>query len=132
MKAVKHIVVAVMLAVSSAAWADWVEVIRHDNATLYADPATIRKSGDRAKIWGLMDLKTADVSASGKPILSEQGQVEFDCKDERWRQLYSTQHSGQMGGGELTAFDNTPNNEWEPVAPRSGGEALWKVACGKA
>ena len=130
MKAVKHIVVAVMLAVSSAAWADWVTLGGNDKFDVYVDTSTIRKSGDKAKMWHLMDFKTSK-ELQGDPYLSSKSQSEYDCKDERERTLYFTQHSGQMSDGNVVySSSGTPSN-WTPVSPGSIGESLWKVACGK-
>jgi hypothetical protein len=38
--------------------------------------------------------------------------------------------SGNMGSGEAV-FSNSDESKWEPVAPDSLDQALWKFACGK-
>lgn len=125
-----------LLTATSSAWAaEWVQVSSstgNGGYNIYADPATIRRSGDTVKMWDLLDFKsTQDIGRGRYRYLSSKSQDEYDCKDERTRQLYFTMHSGQMGGGEVVfTSDGTPTN-WTPVAPGSIFETLWELACGK-
>jgi hypothetical protein len=119
-----------LLAVASGnAAAEWVEVGKTDTATTYADPATIRKASNIVKMWAMVDLKAAHTNAS-KTFMSIMIQNEFDCKEERVRELYEHQYSGNMGGGEAI-YSGADPGKWVPIAPGSVGEALWKVGCGK-
>ena len=129
MKTVKHFLLVLLLAASSGAWADWIPVGGSDEQTAYINPTTIRRSGDRAKLWGLYDYKSA--KALGKRhYLSIRAQNEYDCKEERSRSIYSTFNAENMGGGETVyVSDGVPGN-WTPVVPGSVGETLWKIACG--
>ena len=126
----KAILMMLLAVVSSSAAAAWVEVGGNAIATAYADPATIRKNGNRAKMWDLFDLKTARASREGRSYLSTKQQAEYDCKEEQWRMLYFSWHSGNMGRGEIVLSGSGPS-QWEPVAPLSGNAILWKFACGK-
>lgn len=110
----------------------WVTLVDTDEFTGYTDPATIRKSSNMVMMWSLYDFKTTQVGASGERFLSLKTQHEFDCKDERNRMLYFTQHSGQMGDGKVVyTYNGEPPDKWTPVAPGSIAETLWKLACGK-
>ena len=126
----KAIWMMLLAVVSSSAAAAWVEVGGNAIATAYADPATIRKNGNRAKMWDLFDLKTARASREGRSYLSTKQQAEYDCKEEQWRMLYFSWHSGNMGIGE-TVFSYAEPNNWGPIPPDSWVELLWKFACGK-
>ncbi len=120
-----------MLAVvSSSAMAEWVKVgVSTDkNTTIYADPSTIRKLGDKVKMWALWDYSTAQEGGS-KPYMSVRIQNEYNCKEETTRQIYATTFSGNMLEG--NKIDTQGGRDWEPVAPRTHDEALWKFACGK-
>ena len=116
-----------LAAVSSAAAAEWIEVDFDGNATFYADLATIRKAGDRVKMWTLIDYKTV---RAGNPYMSIRGQSEFDCKKERMRSLFLSFYSGNMGGGRVVDSDDDPS-KWTRVALVPVNNSLWQIACGK-
>lgn len=127
----KAFLMMVLAVVSSSAAAVWVEVGSDETATVYADPATIRKTGKRVKMWSLFDYKTARVP--GKPLepyLSMRGQSEYDCKNGRTRALSMSFHPRNMARGEVT-YTNAKRDNWRPVAPGTAAENLWKTACGK-
>lgn len=123
--------VFVLLLLSAPAWAEWTLVALNDNekTVVYADLATIRKSGNMAKMWSLYDYKTVRrvVAVS---ILSHKDQNEYDCGEERYRTLYSSWYSGNMGSGDSVFSDSDPK-KWDPLPPESVIESLWKVACHK-
>ncbi len=127
----KKLLLTLMLAVvSSSAMAEWVKVGTSDDktTTIYADPSTIRKSGNRVKMWALWDYSTAQEGGS-KPYMSVRIQNEYNCKEETDRQIYATTFSGNMAGSHT--INRQGGKKWEPVAPRTFGETLWKFACGK-
>jgi Surface-adhesin protein E len=124
----KTILLILLTAVSSSAMAaEWVEIDSDGNVTAYADLATIRSSGDRVKMWNLIDYKTA---RAGNPYMSIRAQSEFDCKRERMRSLFLSFYSRNMGRGHIVDSDNDPA-KWERIAPGSVDDSLWKIACGK-
>jgi surface-adhesin protein E len=114
---------------SSAAAVEWVRVERNETTDIYADPATIRRRGDMVKIWILFDHKTPKVFVD-KPYRSFMEQDEFDCDEERERQLAGSYHSGNMAEGDVVYTNSNPG-KWSPVAPGTVGEILWKIGCGK-
>jgi hypothetical protein len=119
--------------VSSSAEAGWVEIAASSekSLTLYSDPATIRKNGNIVKMWDLTDFKTAQEEPNYGRYLSSKVHGEYDCKKERWRILYFSLHSGNMGGGAVIRSDSKPDI-WSPVAPASSiSTSLWKIACRK-
>jgi len=118
-----------LLTASGAAIAEWTVEGRNEELTLYVDRATIRKNGNFVKMWSLVDYKKAKV-IGGKSNLSQRSQWEFDCKEEKSRGLAITNFSGQMGSGAVN-YTDSDTEKWVPVAPGSGDELLWKIACGK-
>jgi len=78
----KAILIMLLAVVSSSAMAEWVSLGESGDKTLtnYADPATIRKSGNRVKMWSLYDFKTVQVR-----FRSVRLQIEYDCKEEEYR-----------------------------------------------
>ena len=120
--------------VSSNAVAKWVEVgsIPEDGVALYADPATILKSGNMVTMWELMDFKTAEKAPDNKVTHSLVAQTEYDCKEERMQTLYAVYGSENMGKGELIEDEVTPIPEWGPILPDDIiYKKMWKIACGK-
>lgn len=126
----KLIVLLLLAMLSGGAAADWVVVnLSDDGMVAYADPATIRKSGNMVRMWNLMDFKTAELMGD-RGFLSQKSQQEYDCKNERIRLIYFTWHSGNMGKGNVVHTVNR-TTDWHPVSPGSINEDLWRLACGK-
>jgi len=128
----KPILLAVLLiTVTSAACAEWVLYGHNDKFGVYTDPATMRRSGDRVKMWNMFGFNIAQVAAAGMAYLSAKTLNEYDCKDERSRSLFFSWHSGRMGDGSIVYFHDGPPSNWRAISPSSVDETLWKIACGK-
>jgi hypothetical protein len=127
----KTILLMLLAAVSGNAAAEWVEVRRVEDETLYVVPTTIRKVGDKANLWALTDYKSPRKTTASpeKPYLSEMAQKEYDCKEEKFRTLFSSAHAGNMSGGAAVQISAVPGN-WTPIPPGSTDEALRKIGCG--
>jgi hypothetical protein len=126
----KAILMALLAVVSSSAMAEWVVLGTTDTSTVYVEPTTIRKSGNKVKMWSLENFNSVQ-EVINKKYLSTKTQDGYDCKEEQYRTLYFTWHSENMGGGNTVYVDSKPEKSWEPVAPNSVARALWKYACGK-
>ncbi len=108
--------------------AGWVAVFGNDDATLYVDRSTIRRDGNKVKMWAMFDSKTAK-ALPGSIGLSMVIQSEFDCKDEMIRSITHSDYSKNMGNGDVV-FSGEYSYKWEPIYPNSFGRAQWEVACG--
>ena len=128
----KRLLLILLLVLSSGpAYAEWVS-IGADNQrgrTVYADPDTIRLKGDVVKMWSLNDYKTLQTWPSAS-YLSYKVQNEYDCAEERIRQLAATFFSGNMGRGDVVSVHSNKGT-WQPVEPGSLGQSEWEVACDK-
>ena len=128
------LLLVLMLSVtSSSAIAEWIEVDTNKGIglTVYANPATIVRSGNKVEMWVLYDHKTVQTNAR-KPYISIRGQWRYDCKETKEQPVYEIKLSENMGKGEVigkTIYDKSV--KWIPVAPDSVGMAFWKLACGK-
>ena len=125
----KAILMLLLFVMSSSAAAAWVLAGRNEITSAYADPASIRRTGDMVRMWDMFDLKTAR-ELDKKPYLSMKREVEYDCKEERSRLLFFSGHSKNMADGEVVYSSSDPH-DWEPISSSSGNETLWKFACGK-
>ncbi len=119
--------IALQVLSSRVAYAEWVEIGITDEATVYADPATIQRKGDVAKMWHLRDFKT-NQTVLKKSSLSSRSQDEYDCRAARRRALASTSFSGSMGSGTIRSSYSI-KGKWEPVPPGTMTQSLWNVAC---
>ncbi len=109
--------------------AEWIKVNEDDKSSYYADYATIRKAGNKVKIWTLVDFKSVK-DVDGVKSLSLKRQLELDCKEERTRDLTYTFFSENMGFGNVLWSTNKAN-KWKAVGPDSVGMLVWETACGK-
>ena len=127
----KRLLLGLMLLVTAtAANAEWTQSGESDELIAYIDIATIRRNGNFFKLWDLRDYKTVQ-TVSGVSYLSDKGQSEYDCKEERKRILAFSMFSGQMGKGKVVYDNSNVRGEWSPISPGSVDETLWKTACGK-
>ena len=125
----KAVLMLLLALLSGSAAAEWVKVDFDGNATVYANPASIRKAGNRVKMWNLIDYMTAQAEM-GRPYMSVTTQSEFDCKKGQTRSLYLSFHSGHMNKGHTVGSVNE-SGKWIPVVAGSMSETLWQLACGK-
>ncbi|OGS96966.1 MAG: hypothetical protein A3H31_10940 [Gallionellales bacterium RIFCSPLOWO2_02_FULL_57_47] len=127
-------ILSLLLAVASSnAAAGWIVVSWSDTTIDYIDPTSIRRVGDRVKMWHLIDLKTAESKIRGvSPFMSSRAQHEYDCKEEQSRVLFVSFHSKNMAEGITVSRNSYPESNWSPVPPGTTTEALWKIACEKS
>jgi hypothetical protein len=125
-------VMMVLVTLSTSAVAEWIYVGENTTAgvTVYADPATIRRSGHIVRMWDLFDHKTEVVEGDNR-FLSQKGQQEYDCKEERTRPIYFISYAGNMANGKVVYTNDASPAKWRPVSPGTLSEAIWKFACGK-
>ena len=134
----KTLLILIVLLISTSAKAGWINLGKgysHDNTfTNYVDTTTIRKTGNKTRMWDLTDFGTAQkIGNKGANILfrSSKTQSEYDCKKKQQRQLYMSLYTENLGKGEVVLTDNNLT-KWEPIpAGGSAAAALWKLACEK-
>lgn len=114
---------------TAPAYAEWVKVGTTDNATVYADESTIDRNSNLVKMWQFNDYETVQVVGGIKFLTAEQ-EWEFDCERERRRVIALKKYSDNMGRG-TEVYRNSAVGKWQPVAPESVAQALWKLACSK-
>lgn len=105
--------------------AEWVKVAADvDEVTYYADPDTIRESGNMVKMWVMKDYKIAEKLG----VLSARSKHELDCNKKQYRNLFISLHSGHMGRGE-TLFIQNERGDWDEVPPDSIIGSVLDFAC---
>ena len=129
----KAILMILLVSVSSSAIAEWVEIAvsakeaeEETTMTAYADPDTIRKTGDRVKLWILADYKIINEEYG---VASARQKDEYDCKGRKQRRLFIVFYSGHMNKGE-TVLIHKSRGDWEEIPRGSLVEAMLEFACG--
>jgi hypothetical protein len=125
----KVILMILLSVISSNAMAGWAKVGSNENATIYVDAATIQRTGNMARMWQLIDFKTTKKDM-GEAYLSTKDQNEYDCNEKKLRRRAFSEHSKNMGDGEVVYSDSF-TSKWKLVTPESGIQVLWETACGK-
>ena len=100
-------------------------------ATIYIDPSTIRREGDRAEMWALIDYKTPQPDKTGKQVLSDKLKYQYDCQARQLSITDTSAHAGPMASGEVINVNPDPP-ELTPVPAGTTAEKMWARACGEA
>ena len=129
----KAILMVLLVSVNNSAIAEWVEIAvsakeakEEATMTAYADPDTIRRTGDRVKLWILADYKIINEEYG---VASARQKDEYDCKGRKQRRLFIVFYSGHMNKGE-TVFIHNDRGDWEETPRGSLVEAMLEFACG--
>lgn len=130
---VSKLVVGLVLAlVSTVVTAEW-SLIQSKNSSMdvYISSSSIRRNADltKVKMWVMFDQKKAQ-EFFGDKFLSSKVLFEYDCNERLVSKLYITHYSDNMGHGVVIYSDEGTKN-WEPIAPETLSNYLWRTACGK-
>lgn len=121
---------AVLLLVSPAASAQWVQITRNEDLRLFVDRGDLRRSGDLVTVWQLVDYTSAQWLGQ-TVIMSIRNEVEVDCAGTRMRTIAASAYTEQMGRGRMVVSEKAPAPEWAAIPAGGSAEALWKIACGR-
>jgi hypothetical protein len=121
--------VDVAAAIAAAEWEQIGTSTKGDSA-FYAARSTIQRSGDWAKMWEMIDSKTATI-IDGKRVFSIRNLWEYDCKGSRRRMLAASAYTGHLGKGTLVGSENFPPPfPWQAVGAGDGyAPHFLKLAC---
>lgn len=99
--------------------AEWVLVSNTKMGMTYIDTGTIKHDGNLARAW----FKGVLSKVGKDKITSYEAYYEFDCKEEKDRELQATAY---YSDGSVTTFSD---KKWEYVLPDTVGEAEYKAVC---
>ena len=125
----KKLILALLMFISCSLRAEWVLIgeSTDGSATIYVDPATIRREGVLVKYWRLTDIRVRNKDGN----MSWRTRDELDCKKERSRVTSMTTFSDSMLGGSLNGNFNYPNDEWADIPPGTLDAVKMKYVCAK-
>ena len=116
------------LLVTGPAWAEWVRVAESDEHYKYIDPATIRKDGNLVRVWEINDSKQRGKDGEWSVRIRS----EYDCKQERYKFLSISSHSGPMASGTtILTKDFGQPDYWRQIPPDTLVETILKIVCAK-
>lgn len=124
----KYLLALIFTLLAANASAEWQSIGENAAQTAYVDAANIQH-GKHNTMWGLFDLKTPR-TLGDMSYLSMKIQREYACLNKKTRIIAKSAHSGNMGTGDITYSDHTPD-KWAVVQPDSAEHALWNIACGE-
>lgn len=96
----------------------------------YIDRETIRRNGNTARAWTLRDYARPQTK-SYATYSSSLNLDEYDCTEQRARDLQISVFSGNMASGGVVNSADYNTEEWSYVAPGTIGESLMEAACGR-
>ena len=126
----KLILATLLIVASTSAMAEWTLVNSDDNYDSYVNRTSIRKVGDKAKMWVMTNHKVAQ-KAGDSQFLSDTNLMEYNCKSEQDRMLAATGYPNSMGEGQSIFSYDYDNSKFTAIRPDSVAELKWKIACGK-
>lgn len=121
----KFMLMMLLAVASSNAIAEWIQVGQKEDITVYADPSTIRGTGNTVKMWKLVDFQKTPVQDFTKPFRSFKVETEFDCREGTSRRVAHVFYSDNMGEGEAVLAEDI-NENW---VRHNLNDTLWKMAC---
>lgn len=125
----KIILTLLSVLISSSAAAEWTRLGGGlDGSDIYVDFDTVRRNGDKVKLWTMQDFKPGKNKPKPKE-LSNKSYWEFDCKQELARIPGITIFSGEKGTGNIVASNYNPNEPWAPLPPDSIGQMVFDMGC---
>lgn len=126
----KLFAVSVAILISGNALAEWQEVGKTELFTLYVDPATIQKQGEKSQVISMLDFKKPGQNPKTKEnINSIIGLNEFDCSAIKYRPIEFKAFSGNSGKGKVVEEQSTPNSTFETIENGSWPAGVYNVAC---
>jgi hypothetical protein len=125
-KNIKILLASLLIFFTGSVRAEWIQISSNDDVIFFIDYSTIRKEGNFRKVWELQNLKKRHESGA----LSFRGRYEYDCKQERNRNLSMSSHSERFAGGAvILAVDIV--GDWQEIPPDTTASKYFKAACSK-
>ena len=121
----------ILATISSSVFAEWTLVQTGKESNEYVDMATIRVSGNLAKMWSLTNIsKNIENIRPGETAFAVKTVHEYDCKEHKSRLLFVAWYNDYMGTGSIDRSSESSNAKWKAITPGIR-ETSWKIACKK-
>jgi len=115
---------------SGNAIAAWDELGSNELITVWVDKASLKKSGDKALLLSMLDLKKPGIDPKSKsPVNSIIGLNEYHCGQNQYRALDVKFMSDKKGDGKVIGEIKSPNSTFEPVINGDWTTGVYNLAC---
>ena len=112
----KLLIAALLAVFSTGTMAEWTQTQSNNSGVSYIDKATVHRLGNIVKMWAMADFKSPQNVGDGRPYLSSQAFIGYDCVEGRTAILEFTNFSGNMGrGASISRKANAV--QWRNVPP---------------
>lgn len=119
------VLAALLLLATTPAWAEWVRLDADQVRVVRIDPATMLTDSNLRRVWQMQDRKAP--TPNGERSL--RSQVEFDCKELRWRALSLFTYSGPKLTGTAIVGETPAPGEWSAVVTGTLAETMLGHVC---
>ena len=128
----KKLTILLLLMVTTSVFAEWTKVTSSKGGenTFYIDFETIKRKGNKVKMWDLYDFKTVKESEGGKRYLSSLMLHEYDCEEETVTLLDLHGYSGNIKTGDNVFSITNIKDEAKSIRPDTIESIFYKIACG--
>lgn len=105
----------------------WTPYKSGDFGTLYVDFNSTHKTGNKVKVWELIDFKHAKDNALSAKLLTQ-----FDCEEQQYVGLGLMKYAKNMGDGKEIYNQYWPDSkDWKPIMPDTNEMRIWNDVCSK-
>ena len=127
----RKLTLILLILVSTNVFAEWTKVGHSKNyeMTNYVDVDSIKKKGNKVKLWKLIDYKTVQLFNNDR-YLSMIVRIEFDCVEETSLVLDDYGYSGNMRNDKRVWSHINSKNELISILPGGADDILSKLTCG--
>ncbi|MBL0121718.1 MAG: hypothetical protein IPP88_02975 [Betaproteobacteria bacterium] len=124
----KLILMMFLFGVSSIAHATWEKFEMDGNGdTSYLDKSSIRRYGDKVKVYVLVDARQIETVGNDK-YRSIKSELELDCTRSLVRVAYLSMYTDKMASGIIIKF-GALDRELEPIEEGSPSATLLSLVC---
>ena len=106
------------------AQSNWVFITKTQNKTNFVDKNSIQRSGDSVTFWDRANFSIRDKSGD----LSSKMQLTINCRTREIIIRYGIFYDDLDNNGNSTS-SGFPKSSWEPIAPDTIGERLYRFVC---
>lgn len=110
-------------------YCEWVEITSSNSSTVYVEPSSIKKIGKNVRLWTLYNFSKSLYFEKVGSYKSFKSYDEYDCVEEKSKNLSILFYSDEMGEGN-NIFTNNKGGDWNYQPPSSVGLSILKMSCG--
>lgn len=104
---------------------EWTLIYDGEQLKIYGNGSTYKRNDNLTKIWFMFDLPNGLDKLRG--IKSYKQLVEYDCKEDTKKSLYSVFYKGSKGIGDVVSSESS--DELKPIIPGTIDDLVYKFVC---